>query len=83
MRAKLLSTIVVMTGLIFGILLFSPNILSLNHSASVMAQTDDSTSSSFTLSNLIKQGSPYIGNLSLRSLLSILVTFNVIYVHDM
>jgi protein-disulfide isomerase len=65
MRAKLLSTIVVMTGLIFGILLFSPNILSLNHSASVMAQTDDSIGSSpFSLSNLIEQGSPYVGNLT-------------------
>lgn len=65
MRAKLLSTIVVMTGLIFGILLFSPNILSLNHSASAMAQTDDSIGSSpFSLSNLIEQGSPYLGNLT-------------------
>lgn len=65
MRAKFLSTIVVMTGLIFGILLFSLNILSLNHSTSAMAQTDDSIGSSpFLLSNLIEQGSPYLGNLT-------------------
>ncbi|MGC1135875.1 MAG: thioredoxin domain-containing protein, partial [Nitrososphaeraceae archaeon] len=64
MTAKLLSAIIVMTALVSGILLFSPNIISLNQNVLIMAQTDDSTSSSFTLSNLIKQGSPYIGNLS-------------------
>jgi hypothetical protein len=64
MTAKLLSAIVVMTAFVSGILLFSPNIISLNQNVLVMAQTDDSTSSSFSLSNLIEQGSPYIGNLS-------------------
>ncbi|MGB7960146.1 MAG: thioredoxin domain-containing protein [Nitrososphaeraceae archaeon] len=63
-RSNLLSVIVVMTALVSGILLFSPNIISLNQSILVMAQTDDSISSSFSLSNLIEQGSPYIGNLS-------------------
>jgi len=63
-RSNLLSAIVVMTALVFGILLFSPNIISINQNVLIMGQTDDSTSSSFTLSNLIKQGSPYIGNLS-------------------
>ncbi|MGH9983822.1 MAG: DsbA family protein [Nitrososphaeraceae archaeon] len=64
MTAKLLSAIIVMTALVSGILLFSPYIISLNQNVLVMAQTDDSTSSSFSLSNLIEQGSPYIGNLS-------------------
>lgn len=54
-----------MTAFVSGILLFSPNILSLNHSTSAMAQTNDSIGSSpFSLSNLIEQGSPYLGNLT-------------------
>ena len=66
MTAKLLSVIVVMTALVFGILLFSSNILSLNHSILVMAQTDDfiGASSPFSLSNMVEQGSPYLGDLS-------------------
>jgi hypothetical protein len=63
-RSNLLSVIVVMTALVSGILLFSPNIISLNQSILVMAQTDDSISSSFSLSNLVEQDSPYLGDLS-------------------
>jgi len=63
-RSNLLSVIVVMIALVSGILLFSPNIISLNQSILVMAQTDDSISSSFSLSNLVEQDSPYLGDLS-------------------
>ena len=67
MTAQHLSAIVILTGLVlFSIFLISFNIISLNHRILVMAQTDDSTGSSFSfsLSNLIEQGSPYLGNLS-------------------
>ncbi|MGH9911508.1 MAG: DsbA family protein, partial [Nitrososphaeraceae archaeon] len=67
MTAQHLSAIVILTGLVlFSIFLISFNVISLNHRILVMAQTDDSTGSSFSfsLSNLIEQGSPYLGNLS-------------------
>jgi protein-disulfide isomerase len=67
MTAQHLSAIVILTGLVlFSIFLISFNIISLNHRILVMTQTDDSTGSSFSfsLSNLIEQGSPYLGNLS-------------------
>ncbi|MGH9953434.1 MAG: DsbA family protein, partial [Nitrososphaeraceae archaeon] len=67
MTAQHLSAIVILTGLVlFSIFLILFNIIPLNHRILVMAQTDDSTGSSFSfsLSNLIEQGSPYLGNLS-------------------
>ncbi|MGH9952624.1 MAG: DsbA family protein, partial [Nitrososphaeraceae archaeon] len=58
--------VVVMTAFVFGtLLLFSHADSSFEYKMLVMAQTAESIgSSSSTLSNLIEQGSPYIGNLS-------------------
>ena len=56
-----------MTAFVFGILLFSNHIRysSFEYKVFLMAQTDDSIESSpFSLSNLIKLGSPYLGDLS-------------------
>jgi hypothetical protein len=51
MTAQHLSAIVILTGLVlFSIFLISFNIISLNHRILVMAQTDDSTGSSFSFS---------------------------------
>jgi protein-disulfide isomerase len=63
----LLSAILIATILVAALstLLFSHHVLTLDHSMLVMAQTDESIeSSSFSLSSLIEQGSPYLGNLS-------------------
>jgi protein-disulfide isomerase len=68
MIPNIMSALVVMTAFVFGtLLLFShaDRYSSFEYKMLVMAQTAESIgSSSFTLSNLIKQGSPYIGNLS-------------------
>lgn len=68
MAAELLSAIVaviIIALVVIGNLWFSPSVLHFNHN--IKAETDNSiglTSSSFSLSYLIKQGSPYLGNLS-------------------
>ena len=59
----------IIAAIVIGtLLLFShPNLYSnFNYKISVMAQTNsgNASSSSFVLSNLVEQGSPYIGNLS-------------------
>jgi protein-disulfide isomerase len=69
MIANIMSALVVMTAFVFGtLLLFSQHpdpYSSFEYKMLVMAQTAESIGfSSFTLSNLIEQGSPYIGNLS-------------------
>ncbi|MGH9976228.1 MAG: DsbA family protein [Nitrososphaeraceae archaeon] len=66
MIVNIMSAVVVMTAFVFGILLlFSHADSSFEYKMLVMAQTAESIgSSSSTLSNLIEQGSPYIGNLS-------------------
>jgi protein-disulfide isomerase len=66
MRVNVMSALVATTACVFGtLLLFSHADSSFEYKMLVMAQTAESIgSSSFTLSNLIKQGSPYIGNLS-------------------
>jgi protein-disulfide isomerase len=69
MATELLSPIVIvlLIALIVGNLWFSPSVSSFNHNIIVIAQIDSSiglTSSPFSLSHLVKQGSPYLGNLS-------------------
>ena len=69
MATELLSpiVIVILIALIVGNLWFSPSVSSFNHNIIVLAQIDNSiglTSSPFSLSHLVKQGSPYLGNLS-------------------
>jgi Thioredoxin len=60
---------VILTVLVFGILSFSFHFIwsYFEHSMLLLAQTDDSIDSStfsFSLSTLVEQGSPYLGNLS-------------------
>ena len=70
MATELLSPIVIvlLIALIVGNLWFSPSVPSFNHNIIVIAQIDNSigltSSSPFSLSHLVKQGSPYLGNLS-------------------
>jgi protein-disulfide isomerase len=64
MTSHLLSMIVIMTAFVFvlGTLTLLHNVLPLDHSMLTKAQTDNSTESPFSLSNLIEQGSPFLGN---------------------
>jgi len=63
MKVNPLSVIAIMTVFGFGTLLYSQGVLSLDHRVAVMAQIDSTESESpFSLSNLIEQGSPYLGN---------------------
>lgn len=66
MIVNIMSALVVMTSFVFcTLLLFSHAESSFEYKMLTMAQTAGSIGSSlFTLSNLIEQGSPYIGNLS-------------------
>jgi protein-disulfide isomerase len=64
-----LISLVILTVLVFGILSFSFHFIwsYFEHSMLLLAQTDDSIDSStfsFSLSTLVEQGSPYLGNLS-------------------
>jgi hypothetical protein len=63
MIANFLSAILIVTVFIYALStsIFSYRALSLDHD--ILTQTD-STESLFSLSNLVEQGSPYIGNLS-------------------
>jgi protein-disulfide isomerase len=70
MAAKHLSALIAVVVIIIALVVssnlwFSPSVLHFNHN--IKAQTDNSiglSSSSFSLSHLVKQGSPYLGNLS-------------------
>ena len=65
MIVNFLSVILIVTVFTYALStsIFSYRALSLDHNILIMAQTD-STESPFPLSNLIEQGSPYIGNVS-------------------
>ncbi len=65
MVVNFLSVILIVTVFTYALStsIFSYRALSLDHNILIMAQTD-STESLFSLSNLVEQGSPYIGNLS-------------------
>jgi len=65
MVVNFLSVILIVTVFTYALStsVFSYRALSLDHNIWIMAQTD-STESLFSLSNLVEQGSPYIGNLS-------------------
>ena len=69
MRVNLVSSIAILTVLAFGTLSFSFHFIwsFFENSMLLLAQTDDSLDSStfpFSLSTLIEQGSPYLGNIS-------------------
>jgi protein-disulfide isomerase len=69
MTVNLVSSIAILTVLAFGTLSFSFHFIwtFFEHSMLLLAQTDgslDSSTFSFSLSTLIEQGSPYLGNLS-------------------
>jgi protein-disulfide isomerase len=69
MTVNLVSSIAILTVLVFGTLSFSFHFIwsFFEHSMLLLAQTDeslDSSTFSFSLSTLIEQGSPYLGNLS-------------------
>jgi hypothetical protein len=69
MPVNLVSSIAILTVLAFGTLSFSFHFIwtFFEHSMLLLAQTDgslDSSTFSFSLSTLIEQGSPYLGNLS-------------------
>ena len=69
MTVNLVSSIAILTVLVFGTLSFSFHFIwsFFEHSMLLLAQTDDSLDSStfsISLSPLIEQGSPYLGNLS-------------------
>jgi hypothetical protein len=61
MIVNLLSVVVIITVFVLGTLIFSHHVLSFDHGMLVMAQTD-STESPFSLTNLIEQGSPFLGD---------------------